>query len=288
MATSAPSAEEMLSQTELSASFVNDSAAMISYERFLETSRGDALFQDPFARVLAGEKGEKLSETFGTYAAGFNYDGWPEFHKTWTVVRTKFIDDAISRSVGTGQFRQIVNLGAGFDTRAYRLECFKAFTNGSFEVDMENNNSARRAVFRNILREPTSHCPVHLVDLDFLDSDKTLTTELAAQAPTFDASQPSVFFAEGLIQYLGNGKTKLFHDVSRVAAPGSVFILQFLDGTGTAHAAHGISADEVTHANDGWCEFEYHKFGDEKLDFGRHREGFEPNGLFSFGIFVKK
>jgi len=212
----------------------------------------------------------------------------PEFHKTWTAVRTKFIDDTIARLASTGHFRQIVSLGAGFDTRACRLECFKAFANGSFEVDMEENNAARRAVFRDILHDPASHCPVQLVDLDFLDTEKTLTTELAAQAPAFDATQPGIFLAEGLIQYLGGGKSKLFQDVSRVAVPGSVFILQFLDGTGTPHVAQGISADDVTRGNEGWGDFEFCKFGEEQLNFGRYRERFEPNGLFSFGVFVKK
>jgi len=286
--TMANSAAEELSQTELTANFVNDSAMMIAYERFLETSREDALFKDPFARVLAGDKGEKLSGTFGTYADGFNFGGWPEFHKTWTVVRTKFIDDTIARVAGTGKFRQLVNLGAGFDTRACRLECFKSFANGSFEVDMEKNNTARRSVFRDLLGDPATHCPVQLVDLDFLDTEKALATELAAQAPAFDATQPSIFLAEGLIQYLGEGKSKLFKEVSQAAVPGSVFILQFLDGTGTPHAPHGISAGDVASGNEGWGDFEFSKFGEEKLNFGRYREGFEPNGLFSFGVFVKK
>lgn len=278
----------MLSETDLTANFVNDSAAMICFERFLETNRPDSLFQDPFARVLAGNKGERLSETFGTYCAGFGYDGWPEFHKTWTAVRTKFIDDTIAHLASSGRFTQLVNLGAGFDTRAYRQECYKAFTNGSFEVDMETNNTARRKVFAGALGSPASVCPVHLVDLDFLATDKSLYTELAAQTSSFDPTLPSVFLAEGLIQYLGSGKLKLFEDVSQVAAPGSVFILQFLDGTGTEHAANGIGSDEVTQANADWGEFQYHKFGDAELNFGRYPEGMVANGLFSFGVFVKK
>jgi len=274
---------------ELTDKFVNDSARMIAYERFLETSREDALFQDPLASALAGgDKGEKLSETFGSYCDGFYFPGWPEFHKTWTVVRTKFIDDTIVRLAKAGAHKQLVNLGAGFDTRAYRLECFDAFTNGSFEVDMETNNIGKRTVFRDVLSQHASRCPVHLVDLDFLSTEKTLETELAAQSPSFDATQPSIFLAEGLVQYLGDGKAKLFADVSRVAAPGSVFILQYLDGSGTPHEAMGISPDQVREMNEGWDNFEFHKFGEETLNFGRYREGFEPNALFSFGVFVKK
>ena len=47
-------------------SFTNDSAMMIAYERHLETLRGEnALFQDPFASALSGDKGESLSNEFG-------------------------------------------------------------------------------------------------------------------------------------------------------------------------------------------------------------------------------
>lgn len=286
----APAIQDDLSQSELTEHFVNDSAMMIAYERDLETQREGSLFNDPFARVLAGDKGKKLSETFGSYATGFGFDGWAEFHKTWTVVRTKFIDDTIVPLANSGKFNQLVNLGAGFDTRAHRMDCYAAFTNGSFEVDMEENNTSRRAVFRDLLKDPAPHCQVHLVDLDFLSTEKTLTTELIAQASAFDAAQPSIFVAEGLVQYLGPGKLKLFEDVSRVAMPGSIFILQFLDATGTenANTASSISAEDVTRAlGDDWGEIEFSKFGDDKLNFGRFREGFEPNAMFSFGVFIK-
>jgi methyltransferase (TIGR00027 family) len=293
MTTSAAENESQMIANEsggLAADFVNDSAMMIAYERHLETLREDALFKDPLAHALAASKGEALSNTFGTYADAFNFQGWQDFHKTWTVVRTKFIDDKIAELAASGRFKQLVNLGAGFDTRACRLECFKAFEKGSFEVDMTKNNTARRTVFRDILRDPVSHCAIHLVDLDFLDSCKTLATELTSQTSAFDAGQPSIFLAEGLVQYLGEGRLKLFKDVSEVAAPGSVFILQFLDATGTPHAASGtgISPEEVISANSGWSDFAFCKFGEEKLNFGRYKEGFEPNDLFSFAVFVKQ
>ena len=74
--------------------FTNDSAMMIAYERFLESKREkDALFLDPFAEKMASTKGESLSDAFGQYKNHFGFDDWPEFHKTWTAVRTKFIDD---------------------------------------------------------------------------------------------------------------------------------------------------------------------------------------------------
>lgn len=93
--------------------FTNSSAMMIAFERSLETRRGadKALFQDPFAAALAGDQGEKLSSAFGANCTLFGLEGWPEFHKTWTVVRTKFIDDHIERCAAKGDIKQLVNLG---------------------------------------------------------------------------------------------------------------------------------------------------------------------------------
>jgi hypothetical protein len=66
--------------------FATDSAMMIAYERALESERGEgALFNDPYARPLAGTKGEGLSLAFEASAPHFGFGGWPEFHKTWTV-----------------------------------------------------------------------------------------------------------------------------------------------------------------------------------------------------------
>ena len=97
-----------------------------------QTKRPDALFSDPLAEALAGTKGEGLSANFENMAATFSFTGWPEFHKTWVAVRTRFIDDAVAEHAAGGTLPQLVNLGAGMDTRPYRLESYKAFTNGAF------------------------------------------------------------------------------------------------------------------------------------------------------------
>ena len=36
----------------------------------------------------------------------FELEGWPEFHKTWTAVRTRFIDDYVTKATATGGFAQ--------------------------------------------------------------------------------------------------------------------------------------------------------------------------------------
>jgi O-methyltransferase involved in polyketide biosynthesis len=62
---------------------------MIAWERSLESELPVPLFSDPLAKTLAGSKGEKLSANFGNMCTMFEFEGWPEFHKTWVAVRTR-------------------------------------------------------------------------------------------------------------------------------------------------------------------------------------------------------
>merc|ERR1712070_142449 len=277
--------------------FTNDSAMMIAYERHLETCRPDAMFSDPFAHALAGSKGETLSDGFGAGCVHFGFAEWPEFHKTWTAVRTKFIDDHLAALTRSGEITQLCNCGAGMDTRAYRLECYKAFSNGSFEVGMEVINANKSQVFE-LLGGPTPHCSaVHNVSLDFLNEEKTLATELAATP--FEAEKPTVFLSEGLVMYLGPvGKLKLLRDVSAVAAVGSILILQFMAPDPPSEAVkanptlleHALSVEEATGtlSEHGWGEFQFSKFGEEQCSFGRFPvDRFKPSGAFSFVVCTK-
>eukprot|EP00928_Gymnodinium_smaydae_P075538 TRINITY_DN5855_c1_g2_i1.p1 TRINITY_DN5855_c1_g2~~TRINITY_DN5855_c1_g2_i1.p1 ORF type:complete len:302 (-),score=62.91 TRINITY_DN5855_c1_g2_i1:484-1314(-) len=260
--------------------FTNDSAMMIAWERALESKRADRLFDDPLAEKLAGTKGETLSEQFGVNMCKmFEFEDWPEFHKSWVAVRTRFIDDRIAEYAAQGNFLQLVNLGAGMDTRAYRMECYKTFSNGAFEVDMEVVNAGKSRIFSEFLDTPRSHCKVVNVDLDFLAEDKLPGTELGNPGVGFDATKPAIFVSEGLIMYLGaKGKRKFLEDVSNVAAPGSVLILQFLDASESAAA----KASQILSAK-GWIDFAFSKFGDDALNFGRFpRDRFAPSASFSF------
>jgi len=211
----------------------------------------------------------------------FQFEGWPEFHKMWTAVRTKFIDDQLARV--TAEVPQLVNLGAGLDTRAFRLDCFLGLE-AVFEVDMEVINVSKTKILEKLGVTPICE-KVEIVSLDFLDAGKSLKTEL--QAKGFNAQKPTVFVAEGLIQYLGDGRTKFLTDVSDVACKGSVFILQYLDSTnlGATFAASGISEMQLRdHLGTSW-DFEFYKFGEDALNFGRYDlDKFSPNPMFSFMV----
>src|SRR5580698_5407285 len=90
---------------------VSDTARWTALYRATESTRADALFNDPLAERLAGEQGRAI--VANTPVTSRN--GW------WLVARTKIIDDAIAEAIANGCDR-VLNLAAGLDTRPYRLD----------------------------------------------------------------------------------------------------------------------------------------------------------------------
>jgi methyltransferase (TIGR00027 family) len=90
---------------------VSDTARLTASHRATESARADALFSDPLAERLAGERGHAIVAG----APRISRNGW------WLVARTKIIDDAIAEAINEGCDR-VLNLAAGLDTRPYRLD----------------------------------------------------------------------------------------------------------------------------------------------------------------------
>jgi methyltransferase (TIGR00027 family) len=86
---------------------VSDTAFWVAHYRGQEK----ILFQDPLAKLLAGEKGEAIAKKM----SGGRFTSWA------VAIRTRIIDDLIAYAVDTLKIDAVVNLGAGLDTRPYRL-----------------------------------------------------------------------------------------------------------------------------------------------------------------------
>ncbi len=99
-----------MSQTEPLIRNISDTAHWAATFRAGETDRPDALFRDPFARRLAGARGEQIAESM------------PFSQKsTWSwVMRTYLVDHFIAEQVQQG-VDMVVNLAAGLDARPYRM-----------------------------------------------------------------------------------------------------------------------------------------------------------------------
>lgn len=104
--------ERITGQDERPVADVSDTARWVAVYRADESARPDAVFHDPLADRLAGERGRAI---VAAIPRGLIRDGW------WLVARTKVIDDLITHAIDDGCDR-VLNLAAGFDTRPYRLD----------------------------------------------------------------------------------------------------------------------------------------------------------------------
>jgi methyltransferase (TIGR00027 family) len=89
---------------------VSDTAFWVAHYRAVESDRPNALFQDPLAGLLAGERGRQIAASMPGGKA-----------TQWVVaLRTRIIDDLVMAGLGQG-VDAVLNLGSGLDTRPYRL-----------------------------------------------------------------------------------------------------------------------------------------------------------------------
>jgi len=103
------------------------------------------LFEDPYAlpllsgtlRMLAIVAGSPI---IGRLVPAFLDFGWP-FIRSSGVIRTRMIDDLVRNALRTGT-HQLLLLGAGFDSRAYRLQ--EAHGIAVFEIDHPATQRAKR------------------------------------------------------------------------------------------------------------------------------------------------
>lgn len=90
---------------------VSDTALWVAHCRAVESARPDALFRDPYAKLLAGDRGRRIADGMRSAAK----------YTQWTLaIRTVVIDRYIEAMVAAG-VDVVLNLGAGLDSRPYRM-----------------------------------------------------------------------------------------------------------------------------------------------------------------------
>ena len=127
--------------------------------------------------------------------------------------------------------QQLVLLGAGFDSRAFRLDETKSIA--TFEVDHPATQRAKRERLKLILEPPPEN--VHFVEVNF-EKDNL---ELKLKEAGFDEKIPAVVLWEGVVSYLSEPAVNAnLLALSRLLAPHSRLILTYvhkgaLDGSVT-------------------------------------------------------
>ena len=161
---------------------ISDTAAWVAMYRALESERPDALFHDPHARRLAGERGETILETLPKARSW----GWP------MVVRTAVMDEMTEHLVWEERADLVINLAAGLDARPYRLRLPAELH--WVEVDFPDVVAYKEEV----LQGESPRCRLERVPLDLGDREarQSLLERLGAGA------RRALVIAEGLLVYL--------------------------------------------------------------------------------------
>jgi len=134
--------------------------------------------------------------------------------------RTRFIDDALRDALGKG-LDQVVILGAGFDSRAYRIPGMEQTS--VFEVDHPAPQAEKQARLKRMLGTLPSH--VTFVPIDF---DRQQLEDVMAAA-AFRTGARTFFIWEGVTQYItAEAVDATFRYVSRAAATGSEIVFTYI------------------------------------------------------------
>jgi methyltransferase (TIGR00027 family) len=160
---------------------ISDTALWFAVHRARENDRPDALFRDPFARRLAGERGEQIAKDM---RAGMRHE-WPY------VARTVRFDQIITEQIKQGT-DMVINLAAGLDTRPYHMDLPPSLK--WIEVDLPGMIDYKEG----ILDKEKPRCALERVRLDLADvaGRRELFQRLGATA------KKVLVITEGLLVYL--------------------------------------------------------------------------------------
>jgi len=245
---------------------VSDTALWVAVYRAMETERSDALFSDPYARRLAGERGQAIVDAMPSGKSM----SWP------MVVRTAVMDEIIMRCVQQGA-RTVLNLAAGLDARPYRLPLPPTLR--WLHVDLTDMVD----YFRERMAAETPRCELEFITADLREADvrRDVFAKAALQGPV-------LVVTEGLLVYLErNQVSELAHDLHDVARArwwltdlASPMLLKFLEKQwqpkltqGNAPFRFGPAEGTAFFEPYGWQETEFRSTWDESRRLDRMMPG---------------
>jgi methyltransferase (TIGR00027 family) len=191
--------------------------------RAMEAYHAEPLVRDPYAagfvEAIAGQLPRPMPVT-PEEAAGDPDFPWPGMAH-YVAVRSRSFDDFFAAAAGAG-LRQAVILGAGLDTRAFRLDWMPGTT--VYEIDAPMVLAFKDSVLAGQGAVP--RC-----------DRRTVAADLRADWPTalrkagFDPAEPTAWLAEGLLLYLNDEAMDVLLDhMHELSAPGSRITADHMPG----------------------------------------------------------
>lgn len=202
--------------------FSKDGTAQgVAKQRLIESlARPDKrLINDPYADKFVRGSGimKVMGHKLNVWLSGKLAPGFHEH----IISRTLFIDELITNNAASG-VEQYVILGAGYDSRAHRLDLPSSLR--IFEVDQSEVQTRKRS---KIPKELPNSENVTYVSVDF--SNQSLSKQLLAEG--FDQSKSTIFTLEGVSQYIT--KDALTSTIIEIASltenTNSTFFISYVD-----------------------------------------------------------
>ena len=151
--------------------------------RMEDADRKPSLCNDHFARRFMDERGLRIYQPFRT----------EKLPNISNVVRCRIIDDFVRDELGKDPGTRVLTIGAGFDTRPYRL-------NGGDWIEIDEPQIIDYKNQRLPVAESPN--PLRRISIDFS------TDSLAAKLGTVATDRPVVVVMEGVFMYLEPGQIR--------------------------------------------------------------------------------
>lgn len=128
-------------------------AEQVAISRYIESTKpaDERLCYDPYANEFITTKlysllpRSRMLRTFAVGVMAFLVRG----HHYYVVMRTRYIDDYLNKCIEDG-IQQIVIMGAGYDTRAYRFKKIEKIK--IFEIDYPTTQEAKKTIIKKIFK----------------------------------------------------------------------------------------------------------------------------------------
>jgi len=223
----------------------------------LETELPRPLFRDPLARSLAGQVGWSA-------LAAMRHTRWPGYSSgpdPFVSILTRFFDDALRNVVTQSGITQVVILGAGMDTRAFRLAWPPCMT--VYEVDRADVFEHKEAVLGEA--RARAACGRQIV----ASCSRGSWTAALVKAG-FDPRKRSAVLIQGLHYFDASAAERLLHDVTAISTKESWIgftltteqtlrsafmtpFLQRLEALGLPRWQFGVDDPDAWVARHGWA-----------------------------------
>ena len=203
----------------------SQTAQYMALFRALESTRpaNKRLFKDPYAISFLDGKlklATRLSPLFFVrrYVQKAIHKKIPGAFSSG-IARTRYIDDLLKQSI-QNNIQQVIILGAGFDTRALRLECLKTIP--VIEIDHPNTSRKKTTTLNKLM----DHLPGHIRYWQ-IDFNKESLNELATRE-NLDFSIPTTIIWEGVTNYLDEQAINNTFAFAKQFATGSYIIFTYV------------------------------------------------------------